>query len=99
MQAGPVGQFHRICLRHKLPTLSMQLVAESGGLVAYGVSIALQYGRLAYYADKILRGSKPGDLPIEQLDRRELHVNLKTAGLLGLAIPRSLLLQADRVFE
>lgn len=97
-KAGEAKRFHGICLRHRLPAIHMHLAAESGGLLAYGLSMASLDDRLAYYADKVLRGAKPGDLPIEQWDRRELHVNLKTAALLGISIPQSLLLQADKVF-
>jgi ABC-type uncharacterized transport system substrate-binding protein len=72
---------------------------ESGGLMAYAPNFLDNYGRAAVFVDKILRGANPGDLPIEQSTKFELVINLKTAKALGLAIPRSVLLQADRVIE
>jgi putative ABC transport system substrate-binding protein len=72
---------------------------ESGGLMAYAPNFVDNYGRAAVFVDKILRGANPGDLPIEQSTKFELVINLKTAKALGLAIPRSVLLQADRVIE
>jgi len=70
-----------------------------GGLISYSISFADQYRRAADYVNRILRGAKPGDLPIQQPLRFELTVNLKTAKALGLTIPQSILLRADRVLE
>jgi putative ABC transport system substrate-binding protein len=89
-----------LAIKYRLPSVAyLKEFAEAGGLVTYGVSLADLYRRTAYYVDKIVKGAKPGDLPVEQPTKFELVINLKTAKALGLTIPPSLLQRADQVIE
>jgi putative ABC transport system substrate-binding protein len=86
--------------RNRLPAVYFfQGFVDEGGLMSYGPSDADLYRRAAGYVDRILKGTKPGDLPVEQPTKFELFVNLKAANLLGLAIPESFLLRADKVID
>jgi len=89
-----------LAAQQRLPTMFWTpALVESGGLMSYGQSNAEHYYRAATYIDKILKGAKPGDLPVEQPTRIELVINLKTAKAIGLTIPQRLILQADKVIE
>jgi putative ABC transport system substrate-binding protein len=86
--------------RHKLPAVyPYRFMAADGGLIAYGVNLAAQYKRAASYVDRILKGEKPADLPVQKPTKYELTVNLKTAKALGLTLPPTLLARADEVIE
>jgi putative ABC transport system substrate-binding protein len=98
------GQQHRqiaeLALKYRMPSMFQDRVtAENGGLISYGQKITDLYERSATYVDKILKGAKPGDLPVEQPVSFELVVNLKTAKALGLTIPQTILVRADEVIE
>ncbi len=89
-----------LALKHRLPSMSgVSDYVEAGGLISYGPSYANLFRRAAVYVDKILKGARPGDLPIEQPTEISLVVNLKTAKALGVTIPRPILLRAERVIE
>ena len=95
---GP--QIAELAARFRLPSIGTRLAyAKAGGLISYGQDIAENYRRAAAYVDKIFKGAKPGDLPVEQATKLEMVINLKTAKALGLTIPQSLLLRADELIQ
>ena len=89
-----------LAAQHRLPAVfDAREFAEAGGLMTYGPSVPDSYRRAAVYVDKILKGTKPADLPVEQPVKFELVINLKTAKALGMTMPPSLLLLADEVIQ
>jgi len=89
-----------IAAKNRLPTMfwASELV-ESGGLMSYGTNVADLYRRSAVFVDKILKGVKPADLPVEQPTKFELVINLKTAKQIGVTIPPNVLVRADKVIR
>ena len=93
-------QIAELATKYRLPSVyAVREHVEVGGLMSYGPNLSDNYRRAATYVDKILKGAKPGDLPIEQPTKFDLVINLKTAKALGLTLPQSLLLRADEVIK
>jgi len=89
-----------LAAKYRLPTMyEVRRIVEDGGLVSYGPNTVEMYRRAAFYVDKILKGARPADLPVEQPTKYELVVNMKTAKTLGLKIPQSVLVRADEVIQ
>jgi putative ABC transport system substrate-binding protein len=94
------GGLRALALTHQLPAITGECTfAEGGLLLTYGPDDLAIFRRLAYYVDRILKGAKPADLPVEQPTKFELILNLKTAKALGITMPPSLLLLADEVIQ
>jgi putative ABC transport system substrate-binding protein len=94
------SQIAELAIKNRIPLIfSSRDYAEAGGLISYGTNQTQGFRDAASYVDKILKGAKPGDLPVQQSSKFELVINLKTAKALGLTIPRSILLRADEVIQ
>ena len=95
-----VGRVAELAARSRLPAMyELRQYVEAGGLISYSADLIDIWRRAALFVDKILKGAKPADLPVEQPTKFELVINLKTAKTLGLTIPQLLLLRADEVIE
>ena len=98
--AGARGPIAELALQHRLPgVFTLREYAAAGGLMSYGPDFWAIWRQLAQQVDRILRGAKPGDLPMEQPSRFDLVLNLRTAKALGLAMPQPLLQRADELIE
>jgi putative ABC transport system substrate-binding protein len=96
VNAGTIGQ---LILKQRLPSIGFKEIAQGGGLMSYGVNFPDMFRQSARLIDKIFKGSKPSDIPVERVTKFELVINLKTARALGLAVPDTLLTRADEVIE
>ncbi len=90
----------KLAARHRVPAIySMRVFMDAGGLMSYGPTLSDLWSRAAIHVDKILKGARPADIPVERPTKFELLINLKTAKTLGLTIPQLLLLRADQIIE
>jgi putative ABC transport system substrate-binding protein len=99
MLIGNARAIATLAVRNRLPLIAFTEVVEAGGLMGYGASFPGMFQHAATYVDKILRGARPGDLPVERATKFELMINLKTARTLGLTIPPAFLQRADQLIE
>ncbi|HTS53823.1 MAG TPA: ABC transporter substrate-binding protein [Burkholderiales bacterium] len=105
LESSPIFYLHRarvaaLALHARLPTISgFNQSVEAGGFMSYGADVADTFRRTAYYVDRLLKGAKPSELPVEQVSKFKLAVNLKTANALGITIPEPILLRADEVIR
>ena len=97
--ASSFGTIARLALGSRLPSIGAREYAEAGGLLGYGVDIFGLYHRAAYFVDRILKGAKPADLPVEPPTKFELVINLRTAKALGRTIAETLLVRAEQMIE
>jgi putative ABC transport system substrate-binding protein len=89
-----------LAAQHRLPAVySHRFLVTAGGLMSYGIDWAHEFGQVAFYVDRILRGAKPADLPVQAATKFETVLNIKTAKALGLTVPPGLLVAADEVIE
>jgi putative ABC transport system substrate-binding protein len=102
---GPImsthaGRIAQLAVQNKLPAIYFSKeFSQAGGLISYGADVDAVFRHAAVYVDKILKGAKPDELPVQQPDKFELVINLKTATALGITVPQSLLIGADEVIE
>ena len=90
----------KLAAKHRVPAIySMRVFMDAGGLMSYGPTLSDLWSRAAIHVDKILKGARPADIPVERPTKFELLINLKTAKTLGLTIPQWLLLRADQIIE
>lgn len=100
LTASFMKQIAEQAIKHKLPSMNEDRpYVEAGGLMSYATNDAAQFRRAAYYVDRILKSSKPADLPVEQPTKFEFVINLKTAKQIGVTIPPNVLARADRVIR
>jgi putative ABC transport system substrate-binding protein len=96
----PFKRIADLAMKNRLPSIAQQLTwTDAGGLMSYGADPNINYRRAATYVDKILKGTKPADLPVEAPKNFELRINLKTAKQIGLTVPPNVLYRADKLIK